>query len=414
MRDSAATATKSQKQNGAAAPTISTAARPTQIKLAIDLGPDSAVSFTGARFDARTTGEAPRAFLNADFTILKTNQAFKGHFDYEHDPVGRGLEQLIDSSDKNTLTLLRDSLREERDVRKVSAYLSALKLEGGHDVNEVPAVEALDYSTVAQQNFTLRDSNLRFRFRGNNVQNLGVSLQLAKADQFFIILTLPILQENAQPATNLPPVGTFHQPRSMPQLNTSSYPLNASSYAVSPSVYSASQGAIIPQQQHRVPVSAQSTPGSSYYTLATVPGPVSATAEPMTPSRSYDQGFYYAGPAYGYTMQPGPPNPVMAAAAEPRQFAAYGPEPAQMQVQYPVGQQMLPPAFPLPSVSVPQQMERPRSVHGPQLAYAVSREQAQAQAYGQGQPPVMGPMHHTLPVSGGQAARRLGVQELVQ
>jgi len=346
--------------------------------------------------------------LNSDFTILKVNQAFKGHFDYEHDPVGRSLEQLIDSSDKNTLTLLRDSLREERDVRKVSAYLSALRLEGGHDVNGVPAVESLDYTTVTQQNFTQRDSNLRFRFRGNNVQNLTVLLQLAKADQFFVILTLPILQENATAATNMPPTGTFHQPRSMPSVNTSSYTLNASTYTASPSMYSA-QSAIAPQQ-HRLPLSAQSTPASPYYTLATVPGPVSAAGEPMTPSRSYDQGYYYAGPVYNYTIQAGPPDQAVAAAAEPRQFPAYAPESAQLQPQYPGGQQMLPQTFQLPPIYAQhQQVDRPRSVHGPQIAYAIPREQ-----YAPGQLPIMRPMHHTAPVPGPQGSRKHGVQELVQ
>jgi len=343
---------------------------------------------------------------------LKVNQAFKGHFDYEHDPVGRGLENLIDSSDKNTMTLLRDSLREERDVRKVSAYFCALKLEGGHDVNEVPAVETLDYTTVALQSFTLRDSNLRFRFRSNNVQNLTVTLQLAKADQFFVILTLPILQENAPATTSLPPTGTFHQPRSMPQVNTSSYPLASSSFGASPLVYSAQSDTMT---QHRLPMSAQSAPGSPYYTLATVPGPVSATAEPMTPSRSFDQGYYYAGPAYNYITQAGPPDQAMAAAAEPRHFPAYAHDSAQMQVQFPAGQQMLPTTFQLPPIYQQQHLvERPRSVYGPQIAY-IPREQPQVY---QGQLPVMRPMHHTAPVpssqGSSQGSRKLGVQELVQ
>lgn len=343
---------------------------------------------------------------------MKVNQAFKGHFDYEHDPVGRGLENLIDSSDKNTMTLLRDSLREERDVRKVSAYFCALKLEGGHDVNEVPAVETLDYTTVALQSFTLRDSNLRFRFRSNNVQNLTVTLQLAKADQFFVILTLPILQENAPATTSLPPTGTFHQPRSMPQVNTSSYPLASSSFGASPLVYSAQSDTMT---QHRLPMSAQSAPGSPYYTLATVPGPVSATAEPMTPSRSFDQGYYYAGPAYNYITQAGPPDQAMAAAAEPRHFPAYAHDSAQMQVQFPAGQQMLPTTFQLPPIYQQQHLvERPRSVYGPQIAY-IPREQPQVY---QGQLPVMRPMHHTAPVpssqGSSQGSRKLGVQELVQ
>lgn len=425
-----------------------------QAKSSLDLAPDSAVSFPGgAPFDTR---EPPKAFLDSDFTVLKVNQSFRGHFDYEQDPIGRNLEQFIDSSDKNTLTLLRVSLQSERDVRKATAYLFPLKLDNGNDVNEVPSIESLDYTTVSQQNFTVRDSNLRFRFRNNNVQNLTVNLQLAKADQFFIILTLPILQENAAPApiatnttttttSSLPPTGTFHAPRSVPQLktdqlkpDTSSYtlPSSTTSFAPSPAVYT-THPAIAPLPQAR--------PNSPYYTLTSVPQPghVSATstsADGMTPTRTaYDHtgGYYYAAPVYNYAMHPGQPSDgAIVAANEPRQFPAYAPDSAQLTVQYPTapngahghgqaqGQHMVPQAFQLPPIFAQhqqqqqQQVERPRSVHhGPQIAYAVPRDhhqQQQGHGYVQGHGhglPVMRPMHHTAPLPvGGQGMKKEMVQ----
>lgn len=262
---------------------------------------------------------------------------------------------------------------------------------------DVPAVESLDYTSVAAQGYICRESNLRFRFKGGNVQNLGVTLQLAKTNVYFIVLSLPVMREETTSATAPAPASFPQQPRVVPQVNTSSsYAIN-SSFPMSPQVYSAQT---VAAPQHRATNSTASAPPSPYYTLGPVPQPMSATtASPMTPGRTpYEQQFYYsAGPMYTYAAQSGPPTQAMNAAAEPRQFQHYPGE-----VKYPAGQQVLPQAYQVQLPPIYQERPRP----APQLAYGLPREPEQAYAQ---------QMRHAQRQAVGNAPpRKLEVKQLVQ
>jgi hypothetical protein len=312
------------------------------------------------------------------------------------------LEQLIDSSDKNTLNQLRDSLNEEKNVRNVS-YLSPLRADNGLEVMDIPAVESLDYTSVTAQGYICRESNLRFRFKGGNVQNLSVQLQLAKTNVFFIVLSLPIMREEAASTAAPVPVSFPQHPRVVPQVNTSSSFAINSSFPMSPQVYSAQT---VAGSQHRPTNSAASAPPSPLYTLGPVPPMSGTTASPMSIGRApYEQQqFYYtAGPMYTYAAQSGPPTQAMNVAAEPRQFQQYPGE------VYPAGQQVLPQGYQvqLPPIYAQQQHERPRTVHAPHLAYGIPREQEQAYSQQMRHAQRQAPHHGAVP-------RKLEVKQLVQ
>ena len=319
------------------------------------------------------------------------------------------------------------------------AYLAPLKTDSGLDALEIPAIETLDFTTVTAQGYTCRDSNLRFRFRGGNVQNLTVTLQLAKTNQFFIVLTLPALREDATPAvaTTFPPQPPQHPVA--PQVNPSSFAMH-SSFPISPQLYSAQPASAVLPPHHRVTHStgaANSAPPSPYYTLGNASvtthghphphphqhphAPMSAvTASPMTPGRTpYEQQFMYQGaPMYPYPGAPaGGPNTTNP--AEPRHFQQYAPsEPPQphgMPLPYPGAVPMPQGYSQLPPIYQQQHQQRDGRVYQQEHAGYAHGGHGHAQGHPHGQLQLRAVPG--VPVAVGvprQGVRMPGVKELAQ
>ncbi|KAB8342717.1 hypothetical protein FH972_022317 [Carpinus fangiana] len=142
------------------------------------MGPNSYFSsgFSGA--------QSAMAFLDTDMNIVRTNDAFRQYFPGAQ-LEGQKLLNIVDSSNWRTLEYIQRQLRDERHS-KDNTYLPPIQSE--NEARNIPeSVEMTDVGQLTGAHID-RTQPLNFRLVNGQTQTLNVSIRLAKAMSYFVVL----------------------------------------------------------------------------------------------------------------------------------------------------------------------------------------------------------------------------------
>ncbi|KAK4494194.1 hypothetical protein PRZ48_014492 [Zasmidium cellare] len=219
--------------------------------------------------------EVPTAYLDLDFIILKANQSYRQIMAAGQEVAGRQLSDIAAPADGETFQNIRNRLRVERDNRD-PAYMPPINQPGQDPLQGAVEADVERYTQGFDDNtYTWSQTQL-----GPAAQTFPARVRLAKANAYFVAVTLPSFRPVDQPPSAPPPILTRIPQPLVPGLQTQtpeSYVSPARQMATQsapPTGYVTFQGAVVPSQP--APRSAGQTASSR-----TFPG--------TQPSMSYQQ-----------------------------------------------------------------------------------------------------------------------------
>jgi len=233
--------------------------------------------------------ELPVAFLNLDFVILKSNQAFQDLLSFLGDVRNKNLTELLEPSRQtDVLHRLRNELRDERDERDPS-YMPPITPVGE---NPMEAVAEGEVDRISE-GFTDRRHVLHFRTANGQSQPLETQIRLGKTKFYLVTLVVhlplrsaapPLLTSQLAPPTPIHASQTLSAPTSGPSREFGSYrPASSASSAPTSPYYSFSRHNSIAQGH---------AGGSSY---------ASSPSYGYSPTSGPDHGYFQT-----YQQQPQP------------------------------------------------------------------------------------------------------------
>ncbi|KAF2842247.1 hypothetical protein M501DRAFT_988493 [Patellaria atrata CBS 101060] len=303
----------SDRERHIESPSLRKESQPTSSRAPLQLTPIKTPSIESTR--------STIIFLNLDLVILRWSPALTTLLRLDR-RIGRdkNLGDLIDEQHRESLQILRNDLREERD-RKEPSYMAPI-----FGPNEEEAVRSIDEEAIAEitDGFQVRDHSWTFRLASGHAQVIRVRVRLAKTKIYFVTLALPPLDQLNFPGDVLPPYSAPAQtssvqskfgpvqspsdPRSLPPRLTSPQFSSAPSspyyvyHAIPPTLPpSNSSFAQTPRKEHSVftpypPPPPHLTPPPlpttvSLPSYAPIPRPHSATSESVARNRSLPDPF---------------------------------------------------------------------------------------------------------------------------
>lgn len=237
---------------------------------------------------ALSAAEVPTAYLDMDFTFIKANRPFEQILANGQDVRGGQLSDVAASADNESFQGIRNGLRTEREARE-PAYMPPI-LQAGQDPLFNVCEADVDRLTQGfrDQTYTWTRSQ-----QGQSQEIFPARVRLAKADIYFVAITLP----SFRPVT--------------PQYPS---PYSASTFAATPS--QPNPGGFTPQR----PGATQSAPPSFYYPYAPQAGqlpPEQMGGQPLAPARTYPP--YQPQPQQAYSPYPPRPQPTTPRLPPPEQ-----------------------------------------------------------------------------------------------
>ena len=138
--------------------------------------------------------EIPMAFLDLDFVVVRANKPFEQIICGSRDAKGSQLADLASSSDNETFHSIRERLRAEREERE-PAYMPPI-LQPGLDV--IAGVSDADVDRLAQ-GFSDQTYSWTQSSAVPNRQVFPARVRLAKANVYFVVVSLPSFRPVEQP-----------------------------------------------------------------------------------------------------------------------------------------------------------------------------------------------------------------------
>lgn len=208
--------------------------------------------------------EVPTAYLDLDFVILKANQSYRQIMAAGQDVVGRQLSDLAAPADGESFQSIRNRLRAERDRRDPS-YMPPINQPGQDPLQGAVEADAERWTQGYDDNtYTWTQTQL-----GPAAMTFPARVRLAKANAYFVAVTLPSFRPVDRPSPAPPPIFTRIQQPWPPGLQTQT-----------PERY------VSPGRQ----TATQSAPPTGFVTFpgAVVPSqPAQRSTGPTTSSRTY-------------------------------------------------------------------------------------------------------------------------------
>lgn len=266
------------------------------------------------------SADVPTAYLDIDFVFIRANTAFRQAMYNGGDVRGRRLNEVAAPADNESFQSIRNRLRDEREAREPSYMPPILSM------NQDP-LEGVSDANIDQFSQGFTDRTFIWTQSGSMRDRFTVRVRLAKANAYFVVVTLPPVR----PAT-APHPATISSPFAVPSATAMEGYQPYVLHPPPPRYYQAAP------QQHQSPYG-QPPPPSAY------------------------QGYQQPGqPAQSYQQPPAPvtPRPPMQGTPFTPPSAQRGPEPPQGVIQLPpiLGQSAAPAA---PSTSATAETQQPRT-----------------------------------------------------
>lgn len=260
--------------------------------------------------------EVPTAYLDLDLVILKANQSYRQIMVAGQDVAGRQLSDIAAPADGESFQSIRNRLRVERENRD-PAYMPPINQPGQDPLQGAVEADVERYTQGFDDNtYTWSQTQL-----GPAAQAFPARVRLAKANTYFVSVTLPSFRPVEQPPPAPPPIFTRLSQPLAPGLQTQtpeSYLSPARQLATqsaTPSGFVTFPGAILPSQPSR----STGPPTSS----RTFPGPQQPTPYQQQPP----QYAPYQGPSAGTPRLPVAEPPTETSIFTPRSTARELPPP---------------------------------------------------------------------------------------
>jgi hypothetical protein len=260
--------------------------------------------------------ETPTAYLDLDFVFIRANNPFLRAMSGGQDIRGRRLDDVASSADGESFQSIRNQLREEREARD-PAYMPPIY----HGEDPLQGVSDADI-----EQFTRGFTDRTYIWTPNQPitsrERFTVRTRLAKANTYFVVITLPPLRPTAVTQS-----GTLPSPYTMPPAaTTESY----QPYGLS-GAYSAPQGSY----------GVQSYPGAPQPHYQTLVGQ-------LAPSRPYHT-YQASPPNFQPPQLPQPLTPRMTASGPSTEGALFTPPSLYREIMAPPpGSRQLPPIMGAP------------------------------------------------------------------
>ncbi|KAF2164951.1 hypothetical protein M409DRAFT_24853 [Zasmidium cellare ATCC 36951] len=193
--------------------------------------------------------EVPTAYLDLDLIILKANQSYRQIMAAGQEAAGRQLSDIAAPADGETFQSIRNRLRLERDNRD-PAYMPPINQPGQDPLQGAVEADVERYTQGSDDNtYTWTQTQL-----GPAAQTFPARVRLAKANTYFVAITLPSFRPVDQPPPAPPPIFTRIPQPLAPGIQTQtpeSYASPARQMATQsapPAGYLTFPGAVVPSQ----------------------------------------------------------------------------------------------------------------------------------------------------------------------
>ncbi|CAK4031394.1 hypothetical protein AC578_9363 [Lecanosticta acicola] len=153
--------------------------------------------------------EVPTAYLDLDLVFLKANQPYRQIMIGGQDVVGRQLSDIAAAMDGESFANIRSRLRTEREARDPS-YMPPINPPGQDPLQGASEADVERYT----QGFDDRTYTWTQTQVGQSAQSFPARVRLAKANSYFVAVTLPTFRPIEQIPPHAPPPQYARRPHS--------------------------------------------------------------------------------------------------------------------------------------------------------------------------------------------------------
>ncbi|TKA33717.1 hypothetical protein B0A50_00553 [Salinomyces thailandicus] len=212
---------------------------------------------------AHPTYDVATALLNLDFVIIRANRPFQQIMLPGQDLRGRQIADVAAPADNEGFQSIRNRLRTEREARE-PAYMPPIMQLGQDPVQDMPEAEAEQYTHGFQDNtYTWTHTRL-----GPASQQFPVRVRLAKANTYFVVVTLPSFRPIEPAPHQQQPPPLYSGPLALgPPLQPPErfLPPRHAAQSAPPQGYMPFQGVMAPPQPQHLPTPSHLAQGARTY-----------------------------------------------------------------------------------------------------------------------------------------------------